>query len=207
MSENIKTSATLNTKEKEFLKIFLEGVKNDKSISENQKEIVRLNKIENRSLDDNKKLKILLKAEKIVFDEKIKNEKLQSKIDDDILKTMKKLLVSKIEVRDFFQDLILDEQFKNSDLMKQYLESLPPIQNEKSVSSDSVDSGNENSGLIAKTEKLDEKADSSLAVSTQDTNSENEVEAVEDKNDSAVASSGFAQTYSFEDADIVPDEN
>lgn len=61
----------------------------------NQKEIVRLNKIENRSLDDNKKLKILLKAEKIVFDEKIKNEKLQSKIDDDILKTIKKLLVSK----------------------------------------------------------------------------------------------------------------
>ena len=96
MSENIKTSATLNTKEKEFLKIFLEGVKNDKSISENQKEIVRLNKIENRSLDDNKKLKILLKAEKIVFDEKIKNEKLQSKIDDDILKTIKNYSFQKL---------------------------------------------------------------------------------------------------------------
>ena len=38
-------------------------------------------------------------------------------------------------------------------------------------------------------------------------NSENEVEAVEDKNDSAVASSKVAQAYSFEDADIVPDEN
>ena len=146
----------------------------------------------------------MLKAEKIIADEKIKNEKLQSKIDDDILKTVKKLLISKIELRDFFEDMILDEQFKNSDLMKQYLESLPPIQNEKSVSSDSVDSGNENSGLIAKTEKLDEKADSSLAVSTQDTNSENEVEAVEVKNDSADASSVAIQAYSVEDADIVP---
>ena len=207
MSENIKTSATLNTKEKEFLKIFLEGVKNDKSISENQKEIVRLNKIENRSLDDNKKLKILLKAEKIVFDEKIKNEKLQSKIDDDILKTMKKLLVSKIEVRDFFQDLILDEHFKNNDLMMRFLESLPPIENKNSVAVDSVDSENENSGSIAKTEELEKKADSSLAVSTQNADNENEVEAVKDKNDSAVASSEVVQAYSVEDAVVVPDDN
>ena len=207
MSENIKTSATLNTKEKEFQKIFLEGVKNDKSISENQKEIVRLNKIENRSLDDNKKLKILLKAEKIVFDEKIKNEKLQSKIDDDILKTMKKLLVSKIEVRDFFQDLILDEHFKNNDLMMRFLESLPPIENKNSVAVDSVDSENENSGSIAKTEELEKKADSSLAVSTQNADNENEVEAVKDKNDSAVASSEVVQAYSVEDAVVVPDDN
>lgn len=207
MAQSAKTSAKLNSKESDFLKIFLESIENQKSISENQKEILRLNKIENRSVDENKKFKILLKAEMIIFDEKIKNEKLQSKIDDDILKTIKKLLVSKIELRDFFEDMILDEQFKNNDLMKQYLESLPPIQNEKSVSSDSVDSGNENSGLIAKTEKLDEKADSSLAVSTQDTNSENEVEAVEDKNDSAVASSKVAQAYSVEDAVVVPDDN
>lgn len=204
MSENIKTSATLNTKEKEFLKIFLEGVKNDKSISENQKEIVRLNKIENRSLDDNKKLKILLKAEKIVFDEKIKNEKLQSKIDDDILKTIKKLLVSKIEVRDFFQDLILDEHFKNNDLMMRFLESLPPIENKNSVAVDSVDSENENSGSIAKTEELEKKTDSSLAVSTQNADNENEVEAVEDKNDSADALPQVAQAVSVDNADIVP---
>ena len=207
MSENIKTSATLNTKEKEFLKIFLEGVKNDKSISENQKEIVRLNKIENRSLDDNKKLKILLKAEKIVFDEKIKNEKLQSKIDDDILKTIKKLLVSKIEVRDFFQDLILDEHFKNNDLMMRFLESLPPIENKNSVAVDSVDSENENSGSIAKTEELEKKADSSLAVSTQNADNENEVEAVEDKNDSADALPQVAQAVSVDNADIVPLDN
>lgn len=103
MTQSAKTSATLNTKESEFLKIFLEKIKNEKSISENQKEILRLNKIENRSLDENKKFKILLKAEKIIADEKIKNEKLQSKIDDDILKTIKKLLISKIEVRDFFK--------------------------------------------------------------------------------------------------------
>lgn len=206
MSENIKTSATLNTKEKEFLKIFLESVKNDKSISENQKEIVILNKIENRSFDDNKKLKILLKAEKIIADEKIKNEKLQSKIDDDILKTIKKLLISKIEVRDFFQDMILDEQFKNNDLMKQYLEILPEIENQKSVTVDSVDSENEKSDLIIENEKSDKTDDSALAVSAQTADSENEVEAVEDKNDSADASSVAIQAYSVEDAVIVPEE-
>ena len=207
MSENIKTSATLNTKEKEFLKIFLESVKNDKSISENQKEIVRLNKIENRSLDDNKKLKILLKAEKVVFDEKIKNEKLQSKIDDDILKTIKKLLVSKIELRDFFEDLILDEQFKNNDLIKQYLESLPKIENQKSVTVDSVDSENKKSDSIIENKKSDKTDDSALAVSAQTADSENEVEAVEVKNYSAVALPQVAQAYSVEDAVVVPDNN
>ena len=185
MTQSAKTSAKLNSKESDFLKIFLESIENQKSISENQKEILRLNKIENRSVDENKKFKILLKAEMIIFDEKIKNEKLQSKIDDDILKTIKKLLVSKIELRDFFEDMILDEQFKNNDLMKQYLESLPEIENQKSVTVDSVDSENEKSDSII----------------------ENQNEAVEDKNDSAVASSEVVQTYSFEDADIVPDEN
>lgn len=207
MTQSVKTSETLSKKENDFLKIFLEKIKNEKSISENQKRILELNSNENRSLSENKTLKILLKAEHEMMKDKIENEKLQSKIDDDILKTMKKLLVSKIEVRDFFQDMILEKQFKNNDLMKQHLESLPPIQNENSVSSDSIDSENENSGLIAKTEKSDEKADSSLAVSTQDTDSENEVEAVEVKNDSADASSVAIQAYSVEDAVIVPLDN
>lgn len=185
MAQSAKTSAKLNSKESDFLKIFLESIENQKSISENQKEILRLNKIENRSVDENKKFKILLKAEMIIFDEKIKNEKLQSKIDDDILKTIKKLLVSKIELRDFFEDMILDEQFKNNDLMKQYLESLPEIENQKSVTVDSVDSENEKSDSII----------------------ENQNEAVEDKNDSAVASSEVVQAYSVEDAVVVPDDN
>lgn len=207
MTQSVKTSATLSKKETDFLKIFLEKIKNEKSLSENQKRILELNSNENRSLSENKTLKILLKAEHEMMKGKIENEKLQSKIDDDILKTIKKLLVSKIEVRDFFQDMILEKQFKNNDLMKQYLESLPPIENKNSVAVDSVDSENENSGSITKTEKSDKKADSSLAVSTQDTDSENEVEAVEVKNDSADASPKVAQAYSVEDADIIPDDN
>lgn len=185
MTKSVKTSATLSKKENDFLKIFLEKIKNEKSLSENQKRILELNSNENCTVNENKTLKILLKAEKIVFDEKIENEKLQSKIDDDILKTIKKLLVSKIEVRDLFSDLILEKQFKNNNLMKQYLESLPKIENQKSVAVDSVDSENEKSDSII----------------------ENQNEAVEDKNDSAVASSQVVQAYSVEDAVVVPDDN
>lgn len=183
MTQSVKTSATLSKKENDFLKIFLEKIKNEKSHSENQKRILQLSSNENRSLSENKTLKILLKAEHEMMKDKIENEKLQSKIDDDILKTMKKLLVSKIEVRDLFLDYILEKQFKDNDLMKQYIESLPKIENEKSLAVDSFDSENENSGLIAKTEKSDKTDDSDLAVSTQNVDSENEVKAVEVKND------------------------
>ena len=185
MTKDVKTSATLSKKENDFLKIFLEKIKNGKSFSENQKRILELNSNEKRTDNESKTLKILLKAEKIVFDEKIKNEKLQLKIDNDILKTIKKLLVSKIEVRNLFSDLILEKQFKDNDLIKKYLESLPPVKNEKSDSSGTVDSKNE-------------KSDSTI---------ENQNEAVEDKSDSAIASLEVAQTYSFEDADIVPLDN
>lgn len=185
MTKDVKTSATLNKKESDFLKIFLEKIKNEKSLSENQKRILELNSNENRTDNESKTLKILLKAEKIVFDEKIENEKLQSKIDDDILKTIKKLLVSKIEVRDFFSDLILEKQFKDNDSIKKYIESLPTVKNEKSDSSDAIYSKNE-------------KSDSTI---------ENQNEAVKDKNYSDVASSEVAQTYSFEDAVVVPDDN
>ena len=207
MTKDVKTSATLSKKETEFLKIFLEKIKNEKSLSENQKRILELNSNENRNDNESKTLKILLKAEKIIFDEKIENEKIQAKIDDDILKTIKKLLVSKIEVRELFLDYVLEKQFKHNALIKQYVQSLPSIQNEKSVAVNSVDSENKNSGSIAKTEELEKKADLSLAVSTQNADSENEFEAVEIKNDSADASSEVAQTYSFEDADIIPLDN
>ena len=207
MTKDVKTSATLNKKESDFLKIFLEKIKNEKSLSENQKRILELSSNENRSLSENKTLKILLKAEHEMMKDKIENEKLQSKIDDDILKTIKKLLISKIEVRDFFQDMILDEQFKNNDLMKQYLESLPEIQNQKLFSSFAVDSENEKSDSIIENKKSDKTDDSALAVSAQTADSENEVEAVEDKNDSADASSVAIQAYSVEDADIVPLDN
>lgn len=181
MTKDVKTSATLSKKESDFLKIFLEKIKNEKSLSENQKRILELNSNENCTVNENKTLKILLKAEKIVFDEKIENEKLQSKIDEDILKTIKKLLVSKIEVRDLFSDLILENQFKDSDLIKKYVESLPPVKNEKSHSFGTVDSKNE-------------KSDSTI---------ENQNEAVEDKSDSADDSPEVAKTYSVEDADVV----
>ena len=185
MTKDIKTSATLSKKETEFLKIFLEKIKNEKSLSENQKRILQLSSNENRSLNENKTLKILLKAEHEMMKDKIENEKLQAKIDDDILKTIKKLLVSKIEVRDLFLDYVLEKQFKHNDLIKQYVESLPPIQNEKSVAVASIDSENEKSDSII----------------------ENQNEAVEDKNDSAVASSEVVQAYSVEDAVVVPDDN
>lgn len=103
--------------------------------------------------------------------------------------------------------MILDEQFKNNDLMKQYLEILPEIENQKSVTVDSVDSENEKSDLIIENKKSDKTDDSALAVSAQTADSENEVEAVEDKNDSADASSVAIQAYSVEDAVIVPEEN
>lgn len=207
MTKDIKTSATLSKKETEFLKIFLEKIKNEKSLSENQKRILQLSSNENRSLNENKTLKILLKAEHEMMKDKIENEKLQSKIDDDILKTIKKLLISKIEVRDFFQDMILDEQFKNNDLMKQYLESLPEIQNQKLFSSFAVDSENEKSDSIIENKKSDKTDDSALAVSAQTADSENEFEAVEDKNDSADALPQVAQAVSVDNADIVPDDN
>ena len=98
---------------------------------------------------------------------------------------MKKLLLSKIEVRDLFSDLILESQFKDNDLIKKYVESLPPVKNEKSHSFGTVYSKNE-------------KSDSTI---------ENQNEAIEDKNYSDVASSEVAQTYSFEDAVVVPDDN
>ena len=173
MTKDVKTSATLNKKESDFLKIFLEKIKNEKSLSENQKRILELNSNENRTDNESKTLKILLKAEKIVFDEKIENEKLQSKIDDDILKTIKKLLVSKIEVRELFLDYVLEKQFKHNDLIKQYVESLPLIQSEKSVAVDSIASKNENSNSISKTEKSDKKDDSDLVMSAQNADSEN----------------------------------
>lgn len=185
MTTSVKTSATLSKKESDFLKIFLKKIKNEKSLSENQKRISELNSNENRSLSENKTLKILLKAEHEMMKDKIENEKLQSKIDDDILKTMKKLLFSKIEVRDLFSDLILEKQFKDNDSIKKYIESLPPVKNEKSDSSDTVYSKNE-------------KSDSTI---------ENQNEAIEDKNYSDVASSEVAQTYSVEDAVVVPDDN
>mgnify|MGYP001506741832 CR=1 FL=1 len=185
MTKDVKTSATLSKKETEFLKIFLEKIKNEKSLSENQKRILELNSNENRTDNESKTLKILLKAEKIVFDEKIENEKLQSKINEDILKTIKKLLISKIEVRDLFLGYVLENKFKHNDLIKQYVESLPKIENGKSVAVTSVDSGNEKSDSII----------------------ENQNEAVEIKNDSDIASPQVAQTYSFENADIVPDDN
>lgn len=173
MTKDVKTSATLNKKESDFLKIFLEKIKNEKSLSENQKRILELNSNENRTDNESKTLKILLKAEKIVFDEKIENEKLQSKIDDDILKTIKKLLVSKIKVRELFLDYVLEKQFKHNDLIKQYVESLPLIQSEKSVAVDSIASENENSNSISKTEKSDKKDDSDLVMSAQNADSEN----------------------------------
>lgn len=173
MTKDVKTSATLNKKESNFLKIFLEKIKNEKSLSENQKRILELNSNENRTDNESKTLKILLKAEKIVFDEKIENEKLQSKIDDDILKTIKKLLVSKIEVRELFLDYVLEKQFKHNDLIKQYVESLPLIQSKKSVAVDSIASENENSNSISKTEKSDKKDDSDLVMSAQNADSEN----------------------------------
>lgn len=173
MTKDVKTSATLNKKESDFLKIFLDKIKNEKSLSENQKRILELNSNENRTDNESKTLKILLKAEKIVFDEKIENEKLQSKIDDDILKTIKKLLVSKIEVRELFLDYVLEKQFKHNDLIKQYVESLPLIQSEKSVAVDSIASENENSNSISKNEKSDKKDDSDLVMSAQNADSEN----------------------------------
>ena len=206
MTKDVKTSATLSKKETDFLRIFLEKIKNEKSLSENQKRILELSSNENRSLSENKTFKILLKAEHEMMKEKIENEKLQSKIDDDILKTMKKLLLSKIEVRELFLDYILEKQFKDNDLMKQYLESLPPIQNEKSATADSSNPKNEKIDTVTQDEKSKNEAVSHSSVSTQNDSVENETksEAVENENNSADGSQNAPDSMQDTGYDEVP---
>lgn len=151
-------------------------IDNDKLVPV-QRVIINLNSIENKTADNFKSLRVMLKIERDRLD--------NAKMIADVLAQQEKAKVDAQEnfTREFFnaiENKVVINGLNSTMTAKQLLQKL-----------------------------IDEKIVSSGQPLKQFLNSiiENEVEAVEVKNDSSVASSKVAQTYSVEDADIVPDHN
>lgn len=169
----------LNNSDSEFLETLLAEyakIENDK-LAPVQRVIINLNSIENKTADNFKSLRAMLKIER----DRLSNAKMIA----DVLAQQEKAKSDAQEnfTREFFnavENKAVINGLSNSMTAKQLVQKL-----------------------------IDEKIVSSNQSLKQFLNSivENEVEAVEIKNDSSVASPKVAQTYSVEDADIVPDHN
>ena len=178
----------LNDSDSEFLESLLAEyatIENDK-LAPVQRVIINLNSIENKTADNLKSLRAMLKIErdrldnaKMIADVLAQQEKAKSDAQENFTREFFNAVENKVVInglsssmtaKQLIQKLIDEKIVSSNQSLKQFLNSI--IENEKSDS------------II-----------------------ENEIEAVKDKNDSSVASPKVAQAYSVEDADIVPDEN
>lgn len=160
-------------------------IENDK-LAPVQRVIINLNSIENKTADNFKSLRAMLKIERDRLD--------NAKMIADVLAQQEKAKLDAQEnfTREFFnavESKVVINGLSSSMTAKQLIQRLI---DEKIVSS------NKSLKQFLNSIVENEKSDSII---------ENEIEAVKDKNDNADASSVAIQAYSVHDAVVVPDEN